>query len=57
MTVYDCGERPITSSLNYNVGTTRPNETIVKLSPSGSLCIYTLSPVHVIVDVVGFTFS
>jgi len=53
--VYPCGERPNASSLNYGPGITRPNELIAKLSPSGTLCVFTLTEVDVIVDVVGHT--
>lgn len=55
VTIYDCGTLPTASSLNYFLGTTRPNETIAKLSASGTLCIYTSTSAHLIVDVVGFT--
>jgi hypothetical protein len=54
-TVYDCGTRPGTSSLNYGPGITRPNEVIAQLSPDGDLCVFTLSDTHVIVDIVGHT--
>jgi hypothetical protein len=57
LTVFDCGTRPLASSLNYRVGTTRPNETIAKLSPDGALCIFTLSSAHVIVDLAGYTLD
>jgi hypothetical protein len=53
-TVYPCGTRPATSSLNYGFGITRPNEVIAKLSPSGTICVFTLTDVDVIVDVVGY---
>ncbi len=55
VTVYQCGARPVVSSLNYFVGTTRPNETIAKLSADGKLCVFTSASAHIIVDVVGFT--
>ena len=55
VTVYECGQRPATSTLNYFVGTTRPNETFAKLSAKGTLCVYTLTSAHIIVDVVGYT--
>jgi hypothetical protein len=53
-TVYPCGAMPTASSVNYRPGDTRSNELIAKLSPAGSICIYTLADAHVIVDVVGF---
>lgn len=52
-TVYPCGDVPNASSLNYDVGITRPNELITKLSPTGTICVYTLTDVQVIVDVGG----
>jgi Subtilase family len=53
-TVHPCGQRPNASSLNYGPGITRPNEVVARLSPSGTLCIDTLTAVDVIVDVVGY---
>jgi hypothetical protein len=53
--VYPCGDLPNASSLNYGLGTTRPNEVIAKLSPSGTICVFTLTATDVIVDVVGHT--
>ena len=53
-TVYPCGDIPHASSLNYKRGDTRANEVVAKLSPNGTLCIYTQTDTHVIVDVVGY---
>ena len=53
-TVHPCGELPNASSLNYGSGITRPNEVVARLSSSGTVCIYTLTDVDVIVDVVGY---
>jgi alpha-tubulin suppressor-like RCC1 family protein len=52
-TIYACGTRPGASSINYTSGTSRANEVIVKLSPTGRLCIYAHTQAHVIIDVVG----
>lgn len=52
-TVFACGEQPPTSSLNYGVGVTRPNEVITELSASGTICVYMSAAAHVIIDVVG----
>ena len=52
-TVHPCGALPLASSINYDVGVTRPNELVAKLSPDGAICVYTFAGVHVIVDVVG----
>lgn len=53
-TVYPCGTLPTASSLNYGPGITRPNEVVARLSSRGTLCVYTLADVDVIVDVVGY---
>ncbi|NND74119.1 MAG: hypothetical protein HKN44_03845, partial [Ilumatobacter sp.] len=53
-TVHPCGALPLASSLNYGPGITRPNELLAKLSPTGTICVYTSADVHVIVDVVGY---
>jgi hypothetical protein len=53
-TVYPCTPTvPTASSLNYDVGITRPNELIAQLSDDGSICVFTLTAAHIIVDVVG----
>ena len=53
-TVHPCGTLPTASSINYGPGTTRPNELVAKLSPAGTICVYTLAPTHVVVDVAGY---
>ncbi len=53
-TVFPCGTVPLASSLNYGSGITRPNEVVTRLSSRGTLCVYTLTDVDVIVDVVGY---
>jgi PKD repeat protein len=50
---FDCGTRPSASSINYRPGVSRANEVIAKLSPAGTLCVYTHTAAHVVVDVVG----
>lgn len=52
-TVHPCGALPLASSINYGPGTTRPNELIAKLSADGTICVFTLATVDVIIDVVG----
>src|ERR1700692_4901979 len=55
VTVYPCGsERPTASNLNYVVGSTMPNAVIAKVGANGQVCLYTLAPVHLIVDVNGY---
>jgi len=54
LTAYPCGDRPTTSTVNiFPAQTAAANGAMVKLSGSGELCVYTLSPVHVIVDING----
>jgi hypothetical protein len=54
VTVYPCDTpRPLASSLNYTPGTASPNEVIAKLSPIGTICLFTLQPVDLVVDVTG----
>ena len=51
ITVYPCGTRPTTSSLNVKAGQTISNSVITKLSPSGAVCIYTQQAADLVVDV------
>ena len=51
VTVYPCGTRPTTSSLNVKAGQTISNSVITKLSASGTVCIYTQAPANVVIDV------
>ncbi|TDT17546.1 ELWxxDGT repeat protein [Ilumatobacter fluminis] len=52
-TIYPCGEVPNASNINYTAGTVRANNAIVKLSPSGTLCLRTHAATHFLLDVVG----
>jgi hypothetical protein len=55
ITVYPCTPTvPTASSINYAPGQVRPNELIAKLSPTGTICIYTHATTHLIVDAVGY---
>jgi hypothetical protein len=54
-TVHPCGTLPTASSINWAPGVTRPNELIAKLSPTGTLCIYTDDTIDILLDTVGFT--
>jgi hypothetical protein len=53
-TVYPCGTLPYTSVLNYSAGEAVANEVIAKLSPTGSICVFTYSTANIIVDVAGY---
>ena len=52
-TIYPCGTIPKASSLNYRTGIDIPNEIIAKLSPTGTICIYTYATTNLIIDAVG----
>lgn len=55
VTIHPCGERPLASSLNFSTsGVVVGNEVVAKLSPDGSICIYTSASTHLTADVVGF---
>ena len=55
-TVFPCGAVPDASSVNYlGVGNEAvANEVIAKLSPAGSICVFTSASANVLVDVVGY---
>ncbi|MCU1399751.1 MAG: hypothetical protein JWN62_2860 [Acidimicrobiales bacterium] len=54
VTVYPCGTaRPPVSNVNFAPNQTLPNLVVTKLSSAGTICIFTSSPTHVIVDVFG----
>jgi hypothetical protein len=54
-TVFPCGTVPDSSTANYRGATNEAvaNEVIAKLSPTGSICVYTNAAANVLVDVVG----
>ncbi|MFK7917486.1 MAG: hypothetical protein AB8G14_05370 [Ilumatobacter sp.] len=54
LTVYDCGDVPNASALNYRVASNVANEVVAKLTSSGSVCVFTRSTAHVLVDVTGY---
>lgn len=53
VTLYPCGVVPIASTVNYRAGQTVANSAITGLSADGRLCVHTMSPTHVVVDVTG----
>ncbi|MEO1059551.1 MAG: hypothetical protein AAFY28_21820, partial [Actinomycetota bacterium] len=53
-TIYPCGEQPNASTLNYADGQTIPNGATIGLSPTGTICIFTLRTAHVIIDATGY---
>ena len=56
VTVWPCvGEPPTASSLNFWGGVlATPNEVLAKVSSSGSVCVYSSSPVDLVMDVTGY---
>jgi hypothetical protein len=54
VTVFPCGaERPNASTVNYVGGQTVPNAALVALSGDGRLCVYSMTPTQVVIDVTG----
>lgn len=50
--VYPCGQAvPTASNLNFRRGDTVPNAVVAKIGVDATVCVYTWSPVHLIVDV------
>ncbi len=55
VTVWPCNAtRPTASNLNLRVGVTSANAVVTKMSPSDTVCVYTESGAHLIVDVSGY---
>ncbi|HUF97493.1 MAG TPA: hypothetical protein VMM60_05135 [Ilumatobacter sp.] len=54
LSVFPCGTtQTLTSDVNYYAGVTVPNTVISKIGDEGRVCVYTLSPTHIVVDVAG----
>lgn len=54
ITAFPCGDRPLASNLNITPDQqVTANGAMVKLSPQGDLCLYTLNAVHLVVDING----
>ena len=54
LTAYPCESgMPNASSLNYRAGQTVPNLVTVKLGPSKQVCVFSLAPAHIVVDLAG----
>ena len=54
-TVFGCTAAiPTASNLNYSIGQTIANDSIVMLSPAGDVCIYTDAAAHLLVDANGY---
>ena len=56
VTLYPCAAgRPTASSLNFAAGQTIANSFVSVVDSDGFVCVYSMAPTHVIVDVVGET--
>ncbi|CAB4628290.1 unannotated protein [freshwater metagenome] len=54
VTVYPCGTRPDSSSLNFVAGQTVPNAVIAPVSASGEVCFFSTTPTHLLADLNGW---
>jgi hypothetical protein len=54
LTVWPCGERPSTSTVNYEATLASANGAQLALADSGELCIFSQQDVHVVVDINGW---
>jgi hypothetical protein len=54
VTAYPCGDRPLASNINITPSqAVTANGAMVKLSSDGALCLFTPSPIHLVVDING----
>jgi hypothetical protein len=54
VTVFACGTaRPPVSSVNFAAGQTIPNLVITSLSSTGTVCVYSSTKTHILIDVFG----
>jgi bacillolysin len=54
VTVYPCVNRKLVASVNFGAGQTVSNAVIAPVSPSGTVCFYSLVPTDLIVDINGW---
>ena len=55
LTLYPCGiSMPNVSNLNYSSGQTVPNAVLTGIGSGGSVCVYSLVPTDVIIDLNGW---
>ncbi len=54
ITVFPCGaDRPNASNLNFTAGATVANNVVARVGTDGQVCVFTLAPTHLVVDVTG----
>jgi hypothetical protein len=54
ITAWPCGDRPVTSTANYEIGEAVSNGAQLPLSTGGALCVFSQRDAHVIIDVNGW---
>lgn len=54
VTVNACGALDEASTLNYGVGTAVANAALAPVSPTGEICVYSVQPVDIIIDINGW---
>lgn len=55
LTVYPTGaSRPVASNLNFTAGTTVANSVVAALGTGGKVTVFSSTPTHIVVDVVGY---
>ena len=57
LTVYPCGTRPDSSSVNYSTGQTVANAVITPISATGTICFFSQNLTDLVVDVNGWFSS
>jgi hypothetical protein len=55
LTVYPCGTRPDTSTLNFTTGQTIANSVVTPISANGTICVYVYGKADVLIDVNGIS--
>ena len=57
VTVYPCGDRPLSSNVNFTAGQTVPNAVIAPLGTDSMLCFFASADTHLIADLNGYFSS
>jgi hypothetical protein len=58
LTIYPCdSERPLAANVNYRTGDVVANAVLAKLTPNGTVCIYTLAETDIVIDINGYVPS
>ena len=54
VTAYPCGTRPLVATVNYVGGQIVSNSVLAPVSPSGTVCFYSLKEIDLVVDINGW---